>query len=160
MLFSGRMNGFLGAKCAATKTPRLLTVAERLVENRTVAITCHSWFERYQFKKCEFLWVERSAGWKAEIFVGCQFYHCQLGMPTADFLTFTRDSVVNVARRLTRQEVLDQVARRYFQQNRAVAVCCLDPCCAAERQQLVNWVRAEYRRILDDAGLQKETAQQ
>jgi hypothetical protein len=150
MLFPGLRNGLFGAHWPAADPPRFLLIAERLLENRTVAVSCHSWFEQYQFKNCDFLWVGISAGSNAEIFVSCRFDDCNFAMPVAEFLAFTRDSVINVLRRRTKQEALDEAARRYCQHDRALAGRCLDPSYSAERQEIMDWVLAEYRKILDE----------
>jgi len=150
MFFPGLKNGLLGTKYPASEARRSSTMAGRVFEDATVAVSCHSRFVCCEFRNCEFLWAGRSAGWRAEVFLDCTFDNCRLGMTVTEFVGFTRDPTILV-RHSTRQEALELAARRYCQHRRETARRCLDPSFADERQHLAEWVRAEYRRILDDA---------
>ena len=150
MIFPGLKNGLFGSRDQASETRRSSIITGRVFENTTVAVSCHSRFVRCEFRKCEFLWAGRSAGWRAEVFLDCGFDDCRLGMSAAEFVAFTRDAAISV-RHPTRQEALELAARRYCEHRGSAAGRCLDPSSADERQQLAEWVRAEYRRILDCA---------
>jgi hypothetical protein len=157
MFFPGLKNGLLGSTHQAPETRRSSVITGRVFEDTTVAVSCHSRFVCCEFRKCEFLWAGRSAGWRAEVFVDCRFDDCRLGMTVAEFVAFTRDADILV-RHPTRREALELAARRYCQHSREAAGRCLNSSFADERQQLVEWVRAEYRRILDCAAGEIEAA--
>lgn len=157
MFFPGLKNGLLGARYPASESRRSSTMAGRVFEDITIAVSCHSRFVCCEFRKCAFLWAGRSAGWRAEVFIDCTFDDCRLGMTVAEFAGFTRDAAILI-RRPTRQEALELAARRYCEHSREAASRCLDPSFTGERQQLAEWVRAEYRRILDYTAAEIEAA--
>jgi hypothetical protein len=150
MFFPGLKNGLLGTRYPETETRRSSAITGRAFENTTVAVSCHSRFVCCEFRNCAFLWAGRSAGWQAEVFLDCRFDECRLGMTVAEFVAFTREAEILV-RRPTRQEALELAARRYCQHSRESAGRCLDQSSPDERQQVAEWVLADYRRILDYA---------
>jgi hypothetical protein len=74
-------------------------------------------------------------------------------MPRHEFHAFATDPTISETPkpRPTRQQALEQAVKRYYQQRPITTGLCLDPSFPIERQQLAEWVRAEYRKIMDEA---------
>ena len=124
------------------------TMAKKVFENRTIAVSFYSRFGDCHFKNCEFLWAGRAAGWHAAVFKDCVFDDCDLGMPATEFASYMNGGAINVSP-LRRQRAIEEAVRRYYLHRPASTQRCLDSSRLRERQQILEWVRVEYRRILD-----------
>jgi hypothetical protein len=136
---SGRVPNSHAAWAPAVKT---------IFENRTIAVSFNSRFGNCHFKNCEFVWAGRAAGWRAAVFRDCIFDDCELGMPSAEFASYMVGGAINVSPP-TRQQVIDDAVRRYYRRRPSAVARCLDSSNIWERHQLLAWVRAEYRKVLD-----------
>ena len=152
-----RLPGLGPSKTDAVARGRLTeqtpVVAEQSFKNRTIAVSLNSRYNKCDFERCTFLWAGKASGWQAKVFVNCNFNDCNLGIPRDVFRTFAHDPVITetLKPRLTRQQALEQAVKRYYQQRPILTGLCLDPSFPVERQQLADWVRAEYRKIMDEA---------
>jgi hypothetical protein len=96
------------------------------------------------------LWDEAGVSQDKKVFLKCNFDGCDFGMPRDDFLAFTQAAVVNVTiqSRVALQQAIDEAVRRYYRQRPTRTARCLDPSNQSEREELAEWVRAEYRKII------------
>jgi hypothetical protein len=63
-------------------------------------------------------------------------------------ITETKGECLNQSSRVTRQEAIDEAVRRYRRQRPLLVELCLNPSHEKVRQQVVDWVRTEYQRII------------
>jgi hypothetical protein len=49
---------------------------------------------------------------------------------------------------VTRQEAIDEAVRRFRRQRPILMELCLNPSHEKTRQQVVDWIRSEYQRIM------------
>ena len=54
---------------------------------------------------------------------------------------------------VTRQEAIDEAVRRYRRQRPVLVELCLNPSHETVRQQVVDWVRTEYQRIMAEGNV-------
>jgi hypothetical protein len=151
-----RLSELIGPKSSSTETvsrgPSIQrqSVIAAIFENKTLMITDRSRFELCHFVQCKFLLDEAGVSQDTKIFLNCNFDGCDFGMPRDDFLAFTQAAVVNVAiqSRVTLRQAIDEAVRRYYRQRPTRTALCLDPSNQSEREELAEWVRAEYRKII------------
>jgi hypothetical protein len=151
------LKGFLSAKSLAVKTGRGRRTDEAipaaqagvLFEDKTVAVSCHSRFEDCHFRNCAFLWAGKASGWQTRIFVNCTFDDCDYGVPIVEFLAFTHGGGVKTKsdQRLAHQQIVDEAVRRLHIERPFLVELSLCPSHEKARQQVADWVRAEYQKI-------------
>jgi len=149
------LRGLLGAKSQATdsgqgRPSKDAVPVGQFLEDKTVAVSCHSLFEDCHFKTCRFLWAGRAAGWREKIFLNCTFEDCDFGMPVAEFLAYTVGGVINTgeSQSLTRQQAIDEAVRRLQRERPFLMELSLRPSHQKAREQVAEWVRAEYQKIM------------
>jgi hypothetical protein len=105
------------------------------------------------FDKCTFLWAGKADILKAKVFFNCIFKDCDFGMSDMVFRGFTEGAVVNRGSRppFTRQQAIDEAVRRFYRRRPILTEVCLHPAFDIERQQLVDAVSAEYRKIMAES---------
>jgi hypothetical protein len=153
-----RLSGLISPKSSAAEiasrdpSSDKPSVIAAIFENKSVMITNRSRFELCHFIKCKFLWDEAGVSQDKKIFSNCNFDGCDFGMPREDFLTFTQAAVVSatIQSRMALQQAIDEAVRRYYRQRPTRTARCLDPSNQSEREELAEWVRAEYRKIITE----------
>lgn len=151
-----RLSGLMGPKPSPAEivsrdsSVDIPSVIAAIFENKTVNITNRSRFELCHFIQCKFVWDQASVSHDRKVFLNCNFDGCDFGMPQNDFLAFTQAAVVNVTNqsRMALQQAIDEAVRRYYRQRPTRTARCLDPSNQSEREELAEWVRAEYRKII------------
>jgi hypothetical protein len=54
---------------------------------------------------------------------------------------------------VTRQEAIDEAVRRFRRQRPMLVELCLNPSHEKARQQVTDWVRSEYQRIMAEGSI-------
>jgi hypothetical protein len=68
-------------------------------------------------------------------------------------VTETQGERVSQSQPVTRQEAIDEAVRRYRRQRPLLVELCLNPSHETVRQQVVDWVRSEYQRIMAEGNV-------
>lgn len=153
------LSGILGLKSLAVEvTARLFREAAtqtmgETFEDATISVGPLSRFKFCQFRKCNFEWDGEAIDARTKIFLSCNFDECDYGIPVEAFIAHSFGATIDgqYMARLTREQALEEAVRRIHHQDPSLTEQCLDPSSQAEREQLAQWVHAEYRKILMDA---------